>query len=215
MRYSRFKNYTTLKYVILLGALIVAITDWGSPASLITIVLVILTGIIFPFIKYVWKRRRPSFKSIYKKDVTLNMGYKDAEIDNQILPTEEWLCTNTELSLAQSSEYSIYLDLVPKVSQELSMVDVRFVPEINQPEITFFQDLTPPARLHNKPSHKRPVIKAMALNYDPFMPVVKGGKALDYLVNVKTYSEWRGKLSLQFSFVHEGVKYIRIKVKVK
>jgi hypothetical protein len=161
-----------------------------------------------------WKLRSP-FKSEYTKRAGFTPLHSEETIDcgKALDGVTGYVSTKTELVMPENTELTLHLELIPKVSEDMSMIDVRFIPEKSgEPEISSFQDLTPPARLHNKPAHQRN--KGVALNYDPLMPLIKGGKALDYLINVHTHSKWHGRLSAQVSLSHIGVRHIRIKTEI-
>lgn len=213
--------HTALQRIICAGVLIVALSDWGSPTSVVTLIILLFTAVLIPLGKWGYNsylRKNPfTVEHSYKKgpisDPTENdvrSGKAQTEIAPNFLSSKDLRV----ISHAQSEDrHVIYLELNPRKSWILNGVSLRVVgDQSNKPSLISIHDINQQALNISRSGTKRD--SDIGVWYSPSLNSNKN-KALDYLVQFFSKGGWIGDLILTVHLFNEDARQIDpIKIRI-
>ncbi|APV44607.1 hypothetical protein Dform_01279 [Dehalogenimonas formicexedens] len=192
-----------------------AITDWGSPTSIVTLAILILTAIILPLIRWGYST------NLKHNPFKIEHGYKKGSISDptdadirggraqEALP-QNWL-RQDQIRLIKHSQkddrHVIFLELQPRKSWSVDGISLRLVgDDKNKPRLIKISDLNQQSLNITKTYGKR--LGDVDIWYSPELHSHKN-KTLDYLVQFFTNGEWNGDLVTTIHLFNESSRQLK------
>ena len=214
-------NYCILVWFVMLGALsCVALTDWGSPASIATVVITGVTSLVllskWSYSK--WTRDRP-FRNVWyvlqnDSDGRPKVGTSPTACQEHISSNKANLRSQKDKMKVTPGKYHLYLELSPRMSFKISDVDFRFWGDTEyRPTVLEVHD-TSWRRLYSSFDCGDDGDLGIECHYDP-LTIVHRGKDLYYIASFDAKGAWDGEFSLAFYMENRGIHAVRIRCTVE